>query len=75
MIDRTTKWGNPFVIGRDGTRGDVISKYRAWILKSPELLRCLHEIRDKRIGCWCSPQPCHGDVLAELADGLDIWGD
>ena len=30
-IDRATQWGNPFVIGRDGDRAEVIAKYRAWL--------------------------------------------
>lgn len=34
-IGHPSKWGNPFVIGRDGTRADVIGKYRAWIVAHP----------------------------------------
>ena len=64
-IDRRTPWGNPFVIGRDGDRAAVIAKYRAWILTQPQLLARLIELRGKRLGCWCAPLPCHGDVLAE----------
>ncbi len=67
-IDRATKWGNPFVIGRDGDRAEVIAKYREWIAEQPELLAALPELRGKRLGCWCAPEPCHGDVLADLAD-------
>ena len=26
-IGRPSKWGNPFIIGRDGTRKEVIDKY------------------------------------------------
>ena len=29
LIDRRTRWGNPFVVGRDGTRAQVIARYRA----------------------------------------------
>ena len=68
-IGRPSKWGNPFRIGADGTRRDVIEKYRAWIAKRLDLLTSLHELKGKRLGCFCKPQPCHGDVLAELADG------
>lgn len=67
-IGRPSKWGNPFVIGRDGTRTQVIAKYRAWLLEQPVLMNSLHELRGKTLGCWCAPQPCHGDVLAELAN-------
>ncbi|RWK52772.1 MAG: DUF4326 domain-containing protein, partial [Mesorhizobium sp.] len=36
-IGRPSKWGNPFVIGPDGSRAEVIAKYRAWIASQPEL--------------------------------------
>lgn len=66
-IDRFTKWGNPFVIGRDGTREDVIRKHKEWLPKQPHLMAALGELRGKRLGCWCAPQPCHGDTLALLS--------
>ena len=67
-IGRPSKWGNPFEIGRDGTREEVIEKYKAWIVEQPELLAALPELRGKVLGCWCAPKACHGHVLAELAD-------
>jgi hypothetical protein len=67
-IGRPSKWGNPFVIGRDGTREDVIAKYEAWLLEQPELLAALPELAGKTLGCWCAPRACHGDVLARLAN-------
>jgi len=66
-IGRPSKWGNPFEIGRDGTREQVIEKYRAWILTQPHLMAALPELRGKVLGCWCAPKACHGDVLAKLA--------
>ncbi len=68
LIDRTGKWGNPFVIPRDGTRREVIAKYRAWIMTQPQLIADLPRLKNKVLGCWCSPKPCHGDVLKELAE-------
>ncbi len=67
-IGRPSKWGNPFVVGRDGSRADVIRKYEDWIHTQPHLLAALPELRGKTLGCWCSPAACHGDVLARLAD-------
>ena len=68
-IGRPSKWGNPFVIGRDGNREQVIEKYRAYVLATPALLAAVKpELKGKVPGCWCAPQSCHGDVLAELAD-------
>ncbi len=65
-IRRPAKWGNPFRIGVDGTRSEVIEKYRKWLLEQPDLLADIEELRGKRLGCWCAPKPCHGDVLVEL---------
>jgi len=69
-IGRPSKWGNPFVIGRDGTREQVIAKYRDWIKTKPKLLASLRELAGKRLGCHCKPKSCHGDVLVELYLGL-----
>jgi len=67
-VGRPTKWGNPFVIGRDGTRDEVIAKYRAWIAQQPALLAALGELRSKHLVCWCAPERCHAEVLLELAN-------
>ncbi|CAF3659285.1 unnamed protein product [Rotaria socialis] len=68
-IGRPSIWGNPFVIGRDGDKADRIRKYRAWIMSQPELLaRAKIELRGRTIACWCKPEACHGDILAEIAD-------
>ena len=63
-----SEWHNPFVIGRDGNRKEVLEKYRKYILSRPDLMSRIHELRDKTLGCWCKPQACHGDILAELVD-------
>jgi hypothetical protein len=63
-----SKWSNPFKIGVDGTRLEVIEKYRQWLLGQPELLKDLPSLRGKILGCWCAPNSCHGYVLEELAN-------
>jgi len=72
FIGRPSKWGNPFKIGRDGNRTVCIQKYRDYVLSRPDLMTSLHELKGKRLGCWCKPSTCHGDVLAELADGQSV---
>lgn len=67
-IGRPSKWGNPFVVDQDGTRAEVIEKYERWLSTMPELLAELDELRGQVLGCWCAPLPCHGDVLARLAN-------
>jgi hypothetical protein len=68
-IGRGSKWGNPFIIGIDGDREEVIELYRQYILGSPKLLASLPELQGRRLGCSCKPAFCHGDILAALADG------
>jgi len=67
-IGRGSKWGNPFEIGVDGNRKEVIDKYRQYILTRDDLIDTLSELNDKVLGCWCKPKACHGDVLKELID-------
>lgn len=71
--------GNPFVIGKDGNREQVIEKYRAWLKEivrdglkgksSPawiELLKIVERVKkgeDVVLGCWCNPLPCHAEVI------------
>ena len=66
-IGRPSKWGNPFVIGKDGTREEVIAKHAAWLQTQPELLAALPSLKGKRLGCYCAPLACHGDTLATQA--------
>jgi hypothetical protein len=56
------------VVGRDGARGECIELYERWLLENEELMAALPELRGKVLGCWCAPRPCHGDVLARLAN-------
>ncbi len=65
---KASVWGNPFVIGKDGTREEVMEKYRAWLLSNTELLKRLPELKGKVLGCWCAPEACHGNILSEMAN-------
>lgn len=65
-IGRGGKWGNPFVIGKDGDREVVIKKYKEYLLSNKELLESLKELEGKVLGCYCKPYGCHGDVLVEM---------
>lgn len=67
-IGRPTKWGNPFSIGKDGTREEVIKKYENYLLGNTDLMNSLHELKNKTLGCWCKPKDCHGDILLKYAN-------
>ena len=70
-IDRRTPWGNPFIIGKDGTRREVIAKFHdqfwARIHAGEVNLDQLASLHGKNLACHCAPLACHGDVLAEAA--------
>lgn len=69
-IGRPSKWGNPFIVGIHGDRELVIDLHKTWINKPKQrwLMDCIHELRRKDLGCWCSPKTCHGDTLLKLAN-------
>ncbi len=68
-VGRPNKWGNPFVIGRDGNREEVIAKYKGWLSRQlAKGMLDLVELRGKDLVCWCAPLPCHADILLELAN-------
>lgn len=67
-ICRPSKWGNPFKIGVDGDRDEVILKYHLWIMKQPQLMASLNELDGETLGCYCKPKNCHGDVLVYLIE-------
>ncbi len=56
-VARPSKWGNRFVIGKDGTRDHLIA--------------ALDELRGKDLVCWCAPLRCHADFLLELASSIN----
>jgi len=83
-IGRPSKWGNPYTHKKSGltlakhikeTREEAIEAYRNYIEhgEGVYLLKDLHELKGKVLGCWCkhgiSGKPeksCHGDILIEL---------
>lgn len=65
LIARPAKWGNPFEIGRDGSRERLIRMYEVHIRRRPQLAT-LSELAGKRLGCYCKPEACHGDALVKL---------
>lgn len=67
-IGRPSIFGNPFIIGKDGNRQEVLYKYKKWVVTQPELLEKIYKLEGKVLGCWCKPKKCHGDVIIKLID-------
>jgi hypothetical protein len=72
-IGRPSVFGNPFKIGRDGDRGQVIEKYRRYfsdrVAKDEAFRVAVEGLKGKKLLCYCHPRACHGDVIAEYLNG------
>ena len=70
-IGRGSVWGNPFTV-KEMCREAAIEAYREYITKQldqrPELVTQLLALKGKRLGCFCKPKACHGDVLLDLIE-------
>jgi hypothetical protein len=78
-IGRGSIWGNPYIIGQDGDRDDVISKFTDYLYSNKELLSKIHILKGKRLACFCKQKrkfvACHGDVYVRLIDTDTTIGD
>jgi hypothetical protein len=76
-IGRPSKWGNPYS-HKEGTKAEfkvdtreqAIEAYYYYITEGEgqHLLKDLDELKGKTLGCWCSPKPCHGEILINLVE-------
>lgn len=82
-IGRGSEWGNPYTHIKSGntkaeyvveTREDSIECFRGYILnkiiQDPSCIERLRRLKGKRLGCFCKPKSCHGDILKEIIDEL-----
>lgn len=72
-VDRANKrLGNPYALGKDGTRAEVVSNYRKLFETSSGMQYAARALTGKVLACWCYPESCHGDVIANYlnAGGL-----
>ena len=68
-IDRTSKWGNPFILGQDGDRDRVCDCFeKHYAPNKDSFSEAEDELKGKVLACHCYPQRCHGDSLILLID-------
>lgn len=83
-VDRTTQWGNPFIVNPHVTPGsrsgtsyncvptieDAVACFEQMMLARPDYIASARsELSGKNLACWCKPgTPCHADVLLKLAN-------
>lgn len=63
-VGRGSPWGNPYQIGKDGTRDDVIRLFKENILPTLDVTA----LKGKDLICFCKPKACHADLLLEKAN-------
>lgn len=83
-VGRPSKWGNPFVIGQDGTRDQVIQMYQDYLMEPSHDLYddVIAELRGKDLVCWCvpaggiglgdEPRLCHAQLLLRIANAQNL---
>lgn len=68
-VDRTTRWGNPFIVGKHGTRAECVRLYALLLTGKVALIRDPHPnqqaaylerylchretLRGRNLACWC----------------------
>ena len=69
-IQRGTIWGNPFTVEEYGENAiPMFKEYFINMIKSKLITRShLEVLRGQRLGCTCSPRPCHGDIIASVVN-------
>lgn len=79
-VGRPTRWGNPFrlehlqqAVGRNSKhiqlRRIAVDMYRDHLIRHDYIGAYLFTLRGHDLVCWCPlDQPCHADVLLELAN-------
>ncbi len=72
LVDRRTKWGNPFRVSSGLTHAEAVARYRVHLWRrihaSEVSLEELAELDGCWLACWCvGDHPCHAEVLARAA--------
>ena len=73
---RASIFANPYRIDKNTSREEVLEKYKKYIiekiLNDKSFYLELLKLRGKKLGCWCHPEPCHGDILLELIKKFEL---
>lgn len=69
-IGRPSKWGNPFAMRDESDRVRVLNDYKDYLIENPSLMEDMKkELSGKDLACFCSPNPCHGDIIVQVCNG------
>lgn len=72
--DQDGYFGNPIKLQPGEQRGSTLTAYRSYFIQrlntDPEFKERVHSLSGKRLGCFCKPGPCHGDIIADYLTSL-----
>ena len=76
-VDRTSQFGNPYIIGRDGDRKEVVQKFELYfltrMLTDAKFRKKVMALRGHVLGCWCDDdEPCHARIIANFLNEYEI---
>lgn len=76
-VGRPSKYGNPYPISKTCSREQAIKYYGMWLGSSGITVEDIKkDLKGKDLICWCAPEPCHADILLEIAnEEEDVLGD
>jgi len=83
-VARPSRWGNPYIIGKDGDAAECVRKYAEMLtpyrhhgensgldeffLSTANMEDIRTALRGKNLACWCKQSPCHADILLSIAN-------
>lgn len=72
VVSRPSRWGNPFPVSQFG-RDEAVRRYRELVTSAPDIVESIRQdLAGRDLACWCKlTDPCHADVLLELANAED----
>lgn len=79
-VGRPSPLGNPYKLHVGESRGSTLERYEKWlrgkiisrdpvVINELKRLREIHKIRGELyLGCYCSPEACHGDIIKKYLE-------
>jgi len=68
-------FGNPFALEHGAARGSTLERYRKYfygrLQSDPGFRQRIHALKGRTLGCFCKPNPCHGDIIKEYLDSQE----
>lgn len=81
-VGRPTPLGNPWTLPKGEEPGATLTKYKAWLnlqwkTQNPKVIYALKLLAtiyrnegELTLMCWCAPNPCHADIVAEAVQAI-----